>query len=53
MNNEDYTKIIEQLEKTNTYLLNTNANLRKSNVFLLILTVLAVLSAFLKILGCF
>lgn len=48
MNDERYEKIIEELKKVNDNLLWANVRLRKNNIFLIVLTVLAAIGVLLK-----
>lgn len=48
MNDERYEKIIEELKKVNDNLLWANARLRKNNIFLIVLTILAAIGVLLK-----
>lgn len=48
MNSNEYEQLMVELKKINENLTNVNFRLRKYNVYLLVLTVLAVLGVFLK-----
>lgn len=48
MDNNEYNEIIEELKKVNDNLLWANARLRKNNIFLIFLIVLAAIGVLLK-----